>query len=276
MEKIQLALEKARAARTATREAASPAPSPAPAAAPPSGEPVLPPRRTRVVPVSTETLARNRIVTSSGAVSPAADAFRVLRTQLLSRLETLNGRAIAVCAATAGAGKTFVAVNLAISIARHLHLTALLVDLDLRRPSVHRYFDLQPEVGLSDYLLGTRQLEDCLVNPGIERLVLLPQVHSLEHSSELLALPRMAELVGQLKARYHDRVVILDCPPLLATDDAIHATGYADGCLLVVAEGSTTKDDLLRSAELIGEEKYLGSVLNNVRWSAIPTYGYQH
>lgn len=276
MEKIQQALEKARAARTAAQAAASPPPSPTPAAASPSGEPVPAPRRTRVVPVAPATLARNRIVTSSTAVSPAADAFRVLRTQLLTRLETLNGRAIAVCAPTQGAGKTFVAVNLAISIARHLHLTALLVDLDLRRPSVHRYFDLQPEAGLSDYLLGTRPLEDCLVNPGIERLVLLPQVGSLEHSSELLALPRMAELVGQLKARYADRVILFDCPPLLATDDAIHATGYADGCLLVVAEGTTTKDDLLRAAELIGEEKYLGSVLNKVRWSAIPTYGYQH
>ena len=287
VEKFQKALDKAREARAAALLAqpaeiqaeAGPVP-----AGPCAGEPqraaetngaglTIAYRQTRVVPSPPHMLERHRVV--AGRVdSAAADAFRILRTQLLVRLEARRGRAVAVCAANKGNGKTLVAVNLAVSFARQLTRSAILVDLDLRNPSVHRCFGLHPEHGLADYLLGRKRLDECLINPGIERLVLLPQPTRVGHSSELLTSPRMASLARELKERYPDRVVIYDCPPLLLTGDPLLAMDYADGCLLVVQEGKTSKAEFLRAAELVGEERYLGTVLNDARWSSASTYYY--
>jgi capsular exopolysaccharide synthesis family protein len=208
------------------------------------------------------------------ASHPLADAFRILRTQVLAGLDGRGGRILAVCAAQAGEGKSFVAANLAVAVASLFARTALLVDLDLRRPSVHRQFGLEPARGLADCLMGRAALEDCLVNPGIPRLVLLPQPAPLASgSSELLASPRMASLARELGTRYPDRVVILNTPPLLATDDALTAIGLAHGCLLVVREGRTGRAAVARAAELIGRERFLGSVLNDARWAKSPGYG---
>lgn len=230
--------------------------------------------RTRVVPPPPGALRRQGVVAGE-AGEPAADAFRILRTRLLAELDARGGNVLAVCAAGPGAGKSFVAANLAVSIASLFARTALLVELDLRRPSVHRAFALAGGPGLADHLEGRAALEGCLVSPGIPRLVLLPQPTPVgAGSSELLASPRMAALVQGLRSRYPERVVILNTPPLLATDDALTALGFADGCLLVLREGRADRAGSLRAAELIGRERFLGSVLNDARWAKAPAYGY--
>jgi protein-tyrosine kinase len=276
MEKLQQAIEKARIQREAQREAARNGGVATSEAAParPNGEADsfdLAPAAARLVPRRARTVDRQRIV-AAAAPGLASDAFRVLRTQLLARLEE-RGNSLAVTSADQGDGKTLVAVNLAISAARHLHRRALLVDLDFRRPGLARSFEFRPEASLSDYLEGRVALADCLVDPGIDRLVLLPQGHSVEHSSELLASPRMAALAHELARRHPEQLVIYDCPPLLGTDDALIALGYAAGCLLVVREGKTTRAELLRAAELVGEARLLGTVLNCAVWSR--TAGYE-
>lgn len=229
--------------------------------------------RTRVVPTSSEVLQRNRIIAGHDD-DPSFESFRILRTQLLARLEALGGNAVAVCGASQGEGKTLVAVNLAISVARQVNRSALLVDLDLRNPSVHHCFGIHPAAGISDHLAGEAPLEACLINPGIERLVLLPQVARIADSSELLAAPRMAALARELKERYPDRIVVFDCPPLLMTNDSLIIMDYADGCLLVIQEGRTRRAQVERAVELIGEERFLGSVLNNARSG--PASGYYY
>jgi Mrp family chromosome partitioning ATPase len=229
--------------------------------------------RTAVASPPPGTLERHGILAADSG-QPVADAFRILRTQLLGELDARGGNAVAVCAAAAREGKTFVAANLAVSIASLFSRTAILVDLDLRRPSVHDCFGLAPPASLSDYLLGRQELERCLVSPGIERLVLLMQAEPVESSSELLASPRMAALATELRRRYPDRVVVYNTPPLLATDDALIAMGYTDGCLLVVREGWTDRTAFARAAELIGRQRFLGTVLNNARWSKHVGYGY--
>jgi protein-tyrosine kinase len=283
VEKFQKALDKAREERAAALSArpaeaapgpaaeVQPGPAAATAAVPDSTGLTIDYRQTRVLPSSPRVLQRSRVVAAS-VDSFAADAFRILRTQVLARLDARQGRAVAICAASKGNGKTLVAANLAASFARQLTRSAILVDFDLRNPSVHRCFGLSPECGLSDYLLGRRRLDECLINPGIERLVLLPQASRLPHSSELLTSPRMASLAQELKGRYPDRVVIYDCPPLLLTNDPLLAMEYADGCLLVVQEGKTSKTEFLRAAELVGEHRYLGTVFNDARWSSGSTY----
>lgn len=271
MEKIQQALERARRARAAAlkkrqqRNGWS--------SGGPSDELRIEYERTRIAPASPEVLQRNRIIAGHDD-SPSFEAFRILRTQVLGRLEAIGGNAVAVCGASQGEGKTLVAVNLAVSLARQVNRSALLVDLDLRNPSVHRCFGLQPTVGISDHLLGEAPLEACLINPGIERLVLLPQISRVADSSELLATPRMAALAQELKERYPDRIVVFDCPPLLMTNDSLIIMDYADGCLLVIQEGRTRRPEVERAIELIGEERFLGSILNNAREG--PASGYYY
>lgn len=277
MEKIQRALDKARQARATALRAQFAETHAAPAGrlgyAANGGGLAVTYRQTRVIPAPPDVLERNRVI-AARFDNAAADAFRILRTQLVVRLRARQGRSVAICAANQNSGKTLVAANLAMSLACQLDTSVLLVDLDLRRPSVHECFGVQPECGLSDYLQGRRTLPECLINPGIERLVLLPQTSPVRHSAELLTSPRMASLAKELKARYPDRLVVYDCPPLLLTGDSLVVMDYADGCLLVVQEGRTRKADFLRAAELVGEERYLGTVFNDVRWSSASSYYY--
>jgi protein-tyrosine kinase len=251
-----------------------------PAATPPLAESGRPPpegdaarSETQVVRLSPRILGDNRVL-ATGSEGAAADAFRILRTQVLARLEARRGHALAVCAAGQGDGKTLVAVNLALAIVRQLDRRVVLVDLDLRRPTVQRYLGLQLSAQVSDYLRGLRRLEECLVQVGDEQLLLLPQVESVQASSELMASAAMGSLIGQLRSRFPDAILIYDCPPLLTTDDALVVMGHADGCLLVIHEAKTRKAELLRAAELVGEKRLLGTVLNNARWSSASSYYY--
>jgi protein-tyrosine kinase len=282
VEKVQQALDKARQARAALTGAE-------PVGGRPSSFPEPPPlpttrgdgalrityRHTRVVAASRDVLRRHRVI-AADANEVAADAFRILRAQILSRLEARRGNTFVVCAANQAEGKTLVAANLALSLARHLNRCVLLVDLDLRNPSVHRCFGLRPDYGLSDVLLGRQTVEACLINPGIERLVLLPQATPVVQSSELLASPTMAALARELKERYRNRIVVYDCPALLATDEPLIAADFTDGCLLVVREGKTRRADFQRAVDLIGKERLLGTVLNDARWSDTLVYYYKH
>src|SRR5690606_12068204 len=115
---------------------------------------------------------------------------------------------------------------------------------------------------ISDYLLRDEPIQNILVNPGVERLVLLGGNERLEHSSEALGSPRLIQLVEELTQRYPDRIVIFDLPPLLSSDDAIAFAPYVDAVLMVVEEGRTTPEELERCAELLNGKPVLGSVLN--------------
>ena len=122
--------------------------------------------RTQVVPAAPEVLQRNRIIAGHDD-DPSFESFRILRTQVLGRLEAIGGNAIAVCGASQGEGKTLVAVNLAVSLARQVNRSALLVDLDLRNPSVHRCFGLSPTVGVPDHLTGEAMQDACLTRESL-------------------------------------------------------------------------------------------------------------
>lgn len=200
---------------------------------------------------------------------PAATAYKVLRTHVLQRMRTNGWKSLAITSPRDGNGKTLTAVNLAISLARHVAQTILLVDLDLRRPSLAGHFFAEPRPGLSDYITDDFPIEDILVNPGIERLVLLPGNHSFTHSSEALCSPRMIALVEELTGRYPDRLVLFDMPPVLAGDDVIAFLPHLESVLLVIEEGRTTKDELLQACNLLGEDKLLGTVLNKSDDSSI-------
>ena len=140
--------------------------------------------------------------------------------------------------------------------------TVLLVDLDLRRPKLATYFGLNTDKGLSDYLIGDASLSDCLINPGLERLVIMPGGKPLYSSSEALASQKMRSLASEFKSRYTDRVVIYDLPPLLASDDSLVFLPQLDATLLVVQDGKTKAGDIQRAMELLEGCNLLGTVLN--------------
>ncbi len=259
MERIEKALAKAREQRrghvgaprsVATTPVAAATPSPS------SGEPM-----TRVAPVPESTLRDHRVI-AGFAQDSRADLFRMLRAQVTQRLAATGGTTLGICSPNPEEGKTLIAANLAVSMAMDANHTVLLVDLDLRHPKLAEMFGLSAETGMSDYLFDGAPLSDCLVNPGIDRLVLLPAGRALNNSSEALSSPQMVNLAKELKARYPDRFVIYDLPPLLSTDDALVFLPQIDATLLIVCEGLTRSGDVQRAIELLDERKLLGTVLN--------------
>jgi len=218
--------------------------------------------RTRVFTPSATTLEANRVV-NPGSPDPAAAAFRMLRTQVLQRMEANGWRSLAIFSPGAHDGKTTTAVNLAVSLANDRRHTVILVDFDFKHPTLAARWGLSPEFGADDALSGTARVEDCLYHPeGFERLVLLPARETLSNSSEILASPRSREIVGELRARYPERIVLFDLPPVLNADDALAFAPLVECGLVVAAEGRTRRNDLLRTIELLHKTPLVGTVLN--------------
>jgi Mrp family chromosome partitioning ATPase len=272
MDKIRKALDLARLERSLPGESSLSAEAPIVAAASVSPLRALPTSivytRTRAYSPSAELLESNRIINPASAHAEAA-AFRMLRTQVLQRMDAQGWRTLAIFSPRADDGKTTTAINLAINLANDHHHTVLLVDFDFKRPSVAAKFGLAPDVGVDDALCGTAKIEDCLYHPeGFDRLVLLPARGTLEHTSEILAGPRTRDLVAELRRRYAERVVVFDLPPVLAADDALAFAPLVECGLVVAAEGRTRRAELVRTIELLHKTTLVGTVLNRAAEAA--------
>lgn len=231
------------------------------------------PRRitTRTFKVDARHLESQRIL-PPGATGPLGQPYKMLRTQVLRRLEKLGANTLAIVSPRAGDGKSITASNLAVSIASYSTRTCLLVDLDLRRPAVARRWGLTIERGVEDHLVSRLPLEQIMVRPeGYERLVLLPAAAGLEDPSAVLFNHRTREFVEELKTRYTNRIVLFDLPPVLDADDALAFCQYVDAALVVVKEGATARDDVVRTIELLGDTAVVGTVLNASRDAAAAT-----
>ena len=174
-------------------------------------------------------------------------------------------------------GKTFTAINLAIAIAADKDTTALLVDLDLRAPRVHKRFGFEPTAGVEDCLRGEATLADTLVSPeGYPNLLLLPARQAVEHSSELISSASARAFFSEIKQRYSNRIVIFDLPPVLGSDDALAFAPQVDTALVVIGDNLTKREELNRCFELMRDIPVVGTVLNGSRneRSAEYAYGY--
>jgi len=237
---------------------------------PPEGEPTGSPKavqeicytHTRKVPVDVNTLIRNRLIVGS-ADTAIVQGYKLLRTHILQKTWDEHRNILMVISPLPDEGKTLTATNLAISMAQELDKTVLLVDADLRAPSINRYFGMEPGKGLVDYLEGRMSIPDLLVHPqGLDRLVILPGGWPTDWAAELIRSPRMLQLVPELKNCYPDRYVIFDLPPLLAYADALAFAPLVDGILMVVQARKTTREDLARCLEMLEDFPVLGYVLN--------------
>lgn len=262
MERIKQALEKARQERQKAGDA--------PAARPSShgsfgkGRASEPPTysQTRTIDVAKDFLREKRII-SGLEQNTFTDAYKILRTQVLQRLRENGWNSLAVTSPGENEGKTLTAINLAISLAMEVDYTVLLVDADLRHPSVHTYFGLETEYGLSDYLTSDKPLSELLIHPaGVPGFVILPGGKPLTNSSEMLSSPKMVHLVEELKARYPSRIVLFDLPPLLSAADALAFSPYVDAALLVLEESKTQAQDAQHAVGLLQGTTLIGTVLN--------------
>ncbi|HWY24494.1 MAG TPA: CpsD/CapB family tyrosine-protein kinase [Nevskia sp.] len=201
-----------------------------------------------------------------GAGGPYGAPYKMLRTQVVKRLEQLHANTLAILSPLAGAGKTLTAINLAVALAAERGRQVLLVDLDLRNPSVARQLGFTPQVGVEDCLLADRPLQDAMVAfNGYERLTILPARNRLDSSSELLAEQRTAEALGAFRSQQPNPVVIFDLPPVLEADDALLFSRHVQAGLMVAHEGLTRREDLTRSIELLRQLTIIGTVLNASR-----------
>jgi protein-tyrosine kinase len=225
-----------------------------------------------LVSVDTARLRANRCVLPED-VGPAAQAYRMLRTQLLQRVRRHSVGALGIISAVDGEGKTLTAVNLALGVAAESNQNVLLVDLDLRRPSLATVLGLHVNQGLEAWFAGVTPIGDiCYGIEGIDRLEVIPTLTSVKGSSELLAGRRAQQMLLDLKSVQHHGLVILDLPPVLLTDDFLTVAPLLDGVILVATEGVTKRDDVTRTRELLGSVRLLGTVLNRASESEQRAY----
>jgi len=208
-------------------------------------------------------------------VSPRHDTtvgeqFRVLRT----RIESVGHGTFMVTSALDQEGKTLCAANLAVALSMSLGPGVILVDADLRSPSIASGFGLQDTPGLVDYLRGDAQWEQCLRSTAHERLQVLPAGHSSAMSTELLTSDRMPALLVELKSRFPDRYLLIDAPPLLLTADPILLARHAEHVLLVVRADVTPRDAVIKAIEALGAERFLGVIFNGATESVSNYYYY--
>jgi protein-tyrosine kinase len=219
---------------------------------------------TRTVAVDHETMRRNRLIVGGGEAEAAAmEGYKMLRTHILQRTREEGHNTLMITGPLPGEGKTVTSINLAISIAQEMNQTVLLVDADLRAPSVHQYFGLPEGEGLVDYLTAGVPISELLVHPeGLDKLVLLPGGKPAAQAPELINSPLMRDLVQELKHFYPNRYVLFDLPPLLTYADALAFAPLVDGIIVVVEAGKTAREDIERCREKLEKFNLLGFVLN--------------
>lgn len=270
MERIKRALELAYEQRERLHQSAaviSPARPTEPSAVEPAAvdftETVL--LRTPVIDLDPAVRDNQRIL-PPGAGGPYGGAFKMLRTQVLRRMDQLGATTLGVMSGASGDGKTLTAINLAIAIAADPARTAMLIDFDLRNPGIHRRFRYEPEVGVEECLAQRRSVRDAMFKvAGYEGLTVLAAKQRSPNSSELLTSPRTAEVVAEMRARYANRILIFDVPPVLQADDALAFARNLQAGLLVIGERRSRRDDVSRTLELLRDLPFVGTVLNASR-----------
>jgi protein-tyrosine kinase len=205
----------------------------------------------------------SRLVVLAAPESAAAGQYRVLFQRLLRLAARRPARVVAVTSAGRGEGRTVTAANLALTAAQEGRSTVL-VEADLRHPSLATLFGLAPRAGLSDVLDGTAELGQAVVRTNGLALLCAGTVRD---AAAALRSPRAQAIMEQLRAAYEH--VILDAPPALALVDGDRISGAADAALLVVRAGMTPRQVVQLALEALGD-RAVGIVLNDVDIAALP------
>lgn len=198
--------------------------------------------------------------------SQASESFRVLRSRIMFPKDGMSRpRTIMVASSAPEEGKSFVSVNLAVAIARGLDQYSLLVDCDLRRPSLARLLGMEQTIsgGLTEYLREEADLPALIHKTAVDKLSVLGSGMVPTNPAELLSSGRMARLVNELSGRYADRIIIFDSPPFQVASESIVLTKKVDAVVLVVRSGKSDRSKIKSMIEAIGQDKIIGVVFNS-------------
>jgi protein-tyrosine kinase len=243
----------ATAPAVATAAVAAPAAA-APAAAAPAAPAQARKQSTKKVDLDLNRMRDMGMVTAAGGRTLLVEDFRIIKRPLIKRAfaeRTDNappGNLIMITSSLPGEGKTYCAINLAMSIAMELDHTVLLIDADVARPSVLRTLGLPAQRGLMDILLDDKlELADVMLRTNVDTLSILPAGTSTPRATELLASQTMSTFVYEIANRYPDRIVIFDSPPLLLTSEA-HVLATHMGQIVLVVESETTTQHAVKES----------------------------
>lgn len=267
MSRIEMAMEKAARLREsggqppAQDQAQARPDTPTAAAAP------LPREAERVppaVPASQALSPKNPfLVTILDPHSQAAEEYRKLKSMLVKLTDGEKFKnAIMVTSSVPNEGKSLTALNLAVSLAQGLDHTVLLIDADLRRPSLHDYLEIEQGAGLSDILKGEADIGETIVQTGIGKLAVIRSGSQVENPVELFSSQKMRALVDELKRRYPDRYLIFDTPPVLPFAESRALANIVDGTIFVVRERLATQAEIKEAYDHLKGSGVLGVVYN--------------
>ena len=226
-------------------------------------------------------LGASGFVTPNVRRSATTEQYRVIKRPLLDNATgkgaslVANGNLIMVTSALPGEGKSFTAINLAMSLAMELDHTVMLVDADVTHPSVMTKLGLPPAPGLLDVLREDGVgLPDVLLRTNVEKLTLLPAGVAHHRATELLASDAMTALVEDMGKRYSDRIIIFDSPPLLLTTEARVLATHMGQVVIVVQAEKTLQSEVKYALSTIEACPIKLMVLNQVRNYGLGAYGY--
>ncbi len=209
------------------------------------------------------------MITPDGERNQISEEFRVVKRPLITNAfnrgaaPIKNGNLVMVTSSFPGEGKSFSAINLAMSIAMERDHTVLLVDADVAKPSIPGFLGLRPSKGLMDLLLDeSLKFSDVLIRTNVEKLNVLPAGRSHIHATELLASESMSRLLNEMAQRYSDRIIIFDSPPLLATTESRALASRMGQIVMVVEAGKTPQAAVKEALSQIDKCEVVGLLLN--------------
>jgi protein-tyrosine kinase len=241
-------------------------------------------RRSREVVIDLARLEREGYLVPSQARSKLAEQMRIIKRPLLANANGDSGQTIAranliqVVSAMPEEGKTFFAINLAMSIAMEVDHHVLLVDADVLRPSVLRRLGVEPAPGLLDVLQSKDlMLSDVLLRTNVEKLSILPAGAAHQKSTELLASAAMGSLLDELAAKYSDRIIVFDAPPLIPTTESRVLASHVGQVVMVVEAEKTTHAVVSQAYAAVAQCPVVLSVLNKCQSKGSgDAYGYYY
>jgi exopolysaccharide/PEP-CTERM locus tyrosine autokinase len=212
--------------------------------------------------------------------SSVSEEYRKLKSVVVTFARQDGFRnVIMVTSSVSNEGKSLTSLNLAITLAQEHDHTVLLVDADLRNPSIQKYLNIEPAKGLSDYLNGeATSISDLLVKTGIGRLTYLPAGTPIKNPVELFSSQKMRDFIAEIRNRYNDRFIIIDTPPLLPFAETRSLCAIADGVLFIIREGQATPDNIGEAMKALDSSKLIGAVYNDATTASLDGhyhyYGY--
>jgi capsular exopolysaccharide synthesis family protein len=218
------------------------------------------------------TVPKHPQLVALGEKSLASEQFFGLRAKVMVMKREQDLRIICVTSSVMGEGKTFVSTNLALTLAEESERGGILIDCDLRNPSVHRIFGIKEAVGLSGYLQTDRVNLDSIIFDTNHRLAVIPAGRIPKNPLTLLDSAKLKELIAHLRERYD--FVVLDAPPTAPLPDSDLLASLSDGLLFVIRASQTPLTIIQRSLKMLSRRNIIGSVLNAT--NEMPSYSYYY